>query len=198
MNQTDELLALNKLLQKGLIDEEDFIRLKNELLLKKKTDNQPKLIRQSPNGLLFVLCCVLLFFALLMAYYIWSNQSTNTSVHYSNATDRSSNSLETPPTYLSYSFPSKLLYTYEYGSAAQTECYPIGWSHDGKFAYVSMNPASLTGKQKLTLYIQDMVSDKFVEKSESSTHFESQEINRQRAWTKMQNTFSELLKQHAI
>jgi hypothetical protein len=198
MNPTDELLALNKLLQKGLINEEEFIRLKNDLLLKKKVEYQANLTKKRPNGILFVSICVLLFLASLLAYYFWSERSTNTSVNYSNAKDSSSNSLESTTKSPSYSLPTKLEYSNEQEPNTQAEFYPIGWSDNGKFAYLNMNPASENGKQKLTLYIQDMVTDKIVVKSESTFHNQSPLKNRQTTWSEMQHTFSEILKQHSI
>lgn len=78
--------------------------------------------------------------------------------------------------------------------------YPIGWSADGKFAYVVEPPDEDCGCYFADLIIQDMVGDKIVWKDEyrSESLEEGREENLDTHWAKKQAEFSAKLREHNI
>jgi hypothetical protein len=61
-----------------------------------------------------------------------------------------------------YSLPTKLKYAVAEGYDLMTEFYPIGWSADGKFAFVREPADEACGCYFFDIVIMDMVSDKIL------------------------------------
>ncbi|MEL7222864.1 MAG: hypothetical protein AAGJ93_16195, partial [Bacteroidota bacterium] len=80
---------------------------------------------------------------------------------------------------------------------------PLGWSNDGKFAYLIEGAYEAVNNYKLQLFIQDMETDKIVaeqswEASKQAGWTEEQDVDFQKVWATERSNFVGLIAEHQI
>lgn len=90
----------------------------------------------------------------------------------------------------------------QYG-CLEEEIYPLGWSEEGKFAYLLAYPSEAVENYRLTLFIQDMLTDKIVEQREWEANKQpgnkgEQEYDFSFVWENQRNVFRKVMEEHAI
>lgn len=80
---------------------------------------------------------------------------------------------------------------------------PVGWSNDGKFAYLIEEAFEAVNNYKLRLFIQDMETDEILaekswEASEQAGWTEEQDFDFNEVWAKERATFVGLIAEHKI
>ena len=95
-----------------------------------------------------------------------------------------------------YSTPSELKYYKQSDEYIFQKFYPIGWSKDGKFAYVIEPADEAAGLYFFKLIVQNMISDKEVYRWEPEEDPEKGSVKQM--WKDNQMTFATNLNQHKI
>lgn len=120
----------------------------------------------------------ILYFSVIVSIFVGcdntkqqtSNMSNNNSVHIKNSSNDPINSTnEFKPLNLHTKSYNYFLKEYacnfncglEYG-VIESQIYPIGWSKDGKFAYIIVHANEAEDSSRVEFFIQDMVSDSIV------------------------------------
>ena len=95
-----------------------------------------------------------------------------------------------------YSTPSELKYYKQSDEYLFQKFYPIGWSKDGKFAYVIEPADEAAGLYFFKLIIQNMINDKEVYRWEPDEDPETGSVTQM--WKDYQMTFAAALNEHKI
>lgn len=97
-----------------------------------------------------------------------------------------------------YTAPSELKYYKESNEYIFQKFYPIGWSKDGKFAYVIEPADEAAGLYFFKLRIQSMISDKVVYEWELDPDEGIESGSVKQMWKENQMTFAAALNEHKI
>jgi len=154
----------------------------------------------SHNKWLLSLASLLVFFALSCgsssseeAENTDNNNAQNTENTNQSETQQSSDNQATT----NYNVPKKFTYFTQKGDDFLIDnFYPIGWSADGKFAYISEPADEATGFYFFRLIIQDVQTDKVLEEKKYDDEEGTETF--QTTWEKKKDEITALLKKYGI
>ncbi len=105
---------------------------------------------------------------------------------------------EINPEELTYQLPESKDYVTDKEMLLIEKFYPIGWSPDGKFAYITEPADEATGFYFFNFRIQDMVTDKIVWEWKIDVQDQVMEGNLQSTWDENKELFTKQLRKHKI
>ncbi len=95
-----------------------------------------------------------------------------------------------------YQMPDELVYTPQHDKLLYHKFYPIGWSRDGKFAYISEPADEACGCYFFKIAIQDMITDDVVWEWKYNDDGKGDDLKT--VWWKNLRTFTEKLHEYKI
>lgn len=226
MDQTQQLIELKKMLDQGLIDDQEFLKLKAEILSKSTTsDNYTALHASQPHTnsnnnlrknshdklkrvLIFSIAILMVLVIVVYAFVenstpkkdfiISSTDSSSQPIEEADTNRKNENPLKPPihyniPRQIAYSFPSSNTTNY-----IPKEFYPIGWSRNGKFAFLFIPANEASDCNYAELVIQDMVTDEIVYRKNSREYCDGNEPLFSRAWNDLSPIITPVLNQFQI
>ena len=96
-----------------------------------------------------------------------------------------------------YEVPAEVRYDQFYGNGIRYQFFPIGWSVNGKFAYIQIPSNEASDYDHIEVIIKDLITDKIVD-SYSSKDYPSQENLLTAVWPGFHSAILPLLKKHQI
>ena len=105
---------------------------------------------------------------------------------------------ETDTTFYDYNLPKELVYQGESDDVLIAKFFPIGWSRDGKLAYVKEPVDEAAGLYFFEIAVIDLITDKILWQWEYNDEDESKPQNVKSVWEKSKKSFQEKLNSFGI
>jgi hypothetical protein len=226
MKKINDLIELKKMLDDGLIDQTEFKQLKKAMLEEKTTaghadteqSDVKKPITPPPSNLtsnadkarlrrnlFFILGIFVVIIGSILTISMFRNATVNdTSLSAGGQTELNNQYSQppnggaiaaTPPE--AYEVPAEVRYDQFYGNGIRYQFFPIGWSANGKFAYIQIPANEGSDYDHIEVIIKDLITDKIVD-SYSSKDYPSQENLLTTVWPYFHSGLLPLLKKHQI
>lgn len=206
MDKTTKLLQLKKMLDDRLISESEFQQMKTELL---QDDSKPPKRSTKPIITTFIsgffslqkqskwLLPVLLIAILAVSFGVIFLSDETKPDNVSNQVINNNDSIFPNNSYSSneeFSVPQKMTYSFFSNNFNNDhlfldDFYPIGWSPDGKFAFITGHQRCDNDGNYFRFSIQDMVSDKTL----VSEEYYGTESTIQPVWSKLKTKITQKL-----